>query len=234
MLHAVSIRRSAPRLIVELRGDPAAAARVAARCGLALPVRPNREAKTGAIAVAWIGPRRWLIQAPAETETTLLAALDAACAAEPMLDAAVATDMFAIFEIDGAGAVDLLAQGCALDLDGDALPADGVTGTEMWQVAVILRRVAPGFEILVDRSLAGFLENWLVTAARGQQDLDAAIRAYLGAEAADPSLAEVQKKLGLCYQQQGKDREAAARYQRYLATNPPDAAKVKAILGTLQ
>jgi eukaryotic-like serine/threonine-protein kinase len=71
-------------------------------------------------------------------------------------------------------------------------------------------------------------------AARGQMDLDGAIQAYLAAEAADPSLAEVQKKLGLCYQQQGKDQEAAARYRRYLATNPPDAAKVKAVLSTLQ
>jgi tetratricopeptide (TPR) repeat protein len=71
-------------------------------------------------------------------------------------------------------------------------------------------------------------------AARGQADLDGAIQAYLAAEAADPSLAELQKKLALCYQQQGKDKEAAARYRRYLATNPPDAAKVRTILTTLQ
>jgi tetratricopeptide (TPR) repeat protein len=71
-------------------------------------------------------------------------------------------------------------------------------------------------------------------ALRGQQDLDGAIQAYLAAEAADPSLAEVQKKLGLCYQQRGEDQLAAARYRRYLATNPADAAKVQAILSTLQ
>jgi serine/threonine-protein kinase len=71
-------------------------------------------------------------------------------------------------------------------------------------------------------------------AKRGQQDLEGAVKAYLAAEAADPTLLEVQKKLGLCYQQLGRDQEAAARYRRYLAASPPDAAKVQAILTTLQ
>jgi tetratricopeptide (TPR) repeat protein len=71
-------------------------------------------------------------------------------------------------------------------------------------------------------------------AARGQQDLEGAVKAYLAAEAADPTLVELQKKLGLCYQQLGRDQEAAARYRRYLASSPPDAAKVQAILSTLQ
>ena len=70
--------------------------------------------------------------------------------------------------------------------------------------------------------------------ARGQAELDAAIRAYLGAEAADPGLAEVQKKLALCYQQQGDLPAARARYRKYLASNPPDAAKVKAVLQALE
>ena len=167
MLHDVAIRRLEPRMIVELRADPDAAARVLAAGALQLPGRANRAVSTGDAAVAWIGPRRWLIQAPAAREAVLVATLDRTAAAEPLLDLAVVSDMFAIFEIAGAGAVDVLAQGCALDLEDDALPVGGVTGTELWQIAAILRRVAGGFEILVDRSLAGFLENWLVTAAGG-------------------------------------------------------------------
>jgi serine/threonine protein kinase len=69
---------------------------------------------------------------------------------------------------------------------------------------------------------------------RASQDVDGAIRLYLAALDADPSLAEAEKKLALCYQLKGDTRRAAARYERYLATHPPDAAKVRAILGALQ
>ena len=49
-----------------------------------------------------------------------------------------------------------------------------------------------------------------------------------------PALAEAQKKLALCYQLKGDRRRATERYRRYLATNPPDADRVRAILGTLE
>jgi serine/threonine-protein kinase len=69
---------------------------------------------------------------------------------------------------------------------------------------------------------------------RAGGDVDGAIKAYLAAEAADPALPALQKKLAVCYQQQGETAAAKARYQRYLATDPPDAAKVRLILETLQ
>jgi tRNA A-37 threonylcarbamoyl transferase component Bud32 len=69
---------------------------------------------------------------------------------------------------------------------------------------------------------------------RAEQDVPGAIRLYLQAESADPSLAEVQKKLALCYQLQGDVDRAAERYQRYLDTDPPDGEKVRAILETLR
>ena len=69
---------------------------------------------------------------------------------------------------------------------------------------------------------------------RSAQDIDGAIKLYLAAEAADPDLADVQKKLALCYQLNGDTRRAADRYRRYLATRPADAERVKAILSTLE
>ncbi len=71
-------------------------------------------------------------------------------------------------------------------------------------------------------------------ARRAAQDVDGAIRLYLAAEAADPGLAEVHKKLALCYQLKGDTRRAAERYRRYLATDPSDADRVRAILTTLR
>jgi Tfp pilus assembly protein PilF len=71
-------------------------------------------------------------------------------------------------------------------------------------------------------------------ARRAAQDVAGAIRLYLAAEAADPGLAEVQKKLALCYQLEGDTKRAAERYRRYLATDPRDADRVRAILATLR
>jgi tRNA A-37 threonylcarbamoyl transferase component Bud32 len=71
-------------------------------------------------------------------------------------------------------------------------------------------------------------------ARRAAQDVEGAIPLYLAAEQADPGLAEVHKKLGLCYQLRGDRRRAADRYRRYLATGPEDADRVRAILGTLE
>jgi hypothetical protein len=71
-------------------------------------------------------------------------------------------------------------------------------------------------------------------ARRAGQDVDGAIKLYLAAEAADPGLADVQKKLALCYQLKGDRRRAAERYRRYLATDPADAERVRAVLGTLE
>ncbi len=71
-------------------------------------------------------------------------------------------------------------------------------------------------------------------AFRSSGDVERAIRAYLAAEKADPALPVLQKKLAVCYQQQGDAGAARERYRRYLATDPPDAATVRLILDTLQ
>jgi serine/threonine-protein kinase len=71
-------------------------------------------------------------------------------------------------------------------------------------------------------------------ALRAQLDCKGAIPIYLAAEAADPQLAEVQKKLAICYQSIGDTKKAVRRYERYLASDPADAEKVKLILSTLR
>jgi serine/threonine protein kinase len=71
-------------------------------------------------------------------------------------------------------------------------------------------------------------------AHRARQEVDAAIPLYLAALKADPSLAEAHKKVALCYQLKGDAGHAAEHYKRYLASDPPDADRVRAILGTLE
>ena len=71
-------------------------------------------------------------------------------------------------------------------------------------------------------------------AHRARQEVEAAIPLYLAALEADPSLTEAHKKVALCYQLKGDSKRAVLHYQRYLASDPPDAERVRAILGTLE
>jgi sarcosine oxidase gamma subunit len=54
------------------------------------------------------------------------------------------------------------------------MPAGSATGTELWGAAVIIIRSEgpqPGFRIIVDRSHAGFIEDWLTVASGGTSAL---------------------------------------------------------------
>jgi tetratricopeptide (TPR) repeat protein len=65
-------------------------------------------------------------------------------------------------------------------------------------------------------------------------DTPVAARLYERALVADPGLREAHKKLGQCYQMLGQTEEARAHYQKYLDAHPPDAERIRAVLGTLR
>ncbi|MBM3523370.1 MAG: hypothetical protein FJX57_10475 [Alphaproteobacteria bacterium] len=148
MRYQVEITALEPRAIIELRGDPAAAARCLTAAGLRLPTRPNHAGGE----VLWLGPRRWLVMAPIERESTIVASLLTAAAHEPMLVAAHVSDMWSGLALRGPGAVEILAQATPLDLDhlGDG----AATMTDVFSVPALIRRGADGFELWCDRSLA--------------------------------------------------------------------------------
>lgn len=67
--------------------------------------------------------------------------------------------------IGGAGAPALMAKGCALDLHPRAFPIDACAGAGFAGMRTIIRRAEDGFELLVGRSYALSLWEWLVDAA---------------------------------------------------------------------
>jgi sarcosine oxidase subunit gamma len=162
MRYDAAIAPLPPHAIAELRGDPAAAAAWLASIGCKAPPGPNRSAcGSEGRAVLWLGPRRWLVLAPASAEDALAA--EVSCAG-PALAAAMVSDMLVGFAIAGPAAREVLSQGTPLDLD--ALPEDGATMTEMFGVAALLRAASPpGAEIWVDRSLGRHIKECLDAAA---------------------------------------------------------------------
>jgi sarcosine oxidase subunit gamma len=68
----------------------------------------------------------------------------------------------AVFRIVGPGARDLLAAGCGIDFRAKKFPVGDCCRTRFAQIAaVIAADDAEHFDIYVDRSYEGYLDEWL-------------------------------------------------------------------------
>jgi sarcosine oxidase, subunit gamma len=166
------IRVMDPLPQVSFRADPADAAQLA-RIGGALAATPPTTRNTVAAAthgeghVLWLGPDEWLVVAqegaPAEVAGAIESALrDAADGAFPTT-VDVSANRVGI-EVSGTGAADLLALGCALDLER-GLPASGCAQTLVARANVVVWHVAdepaPVYRLLVRPSFLRYLVAWL-------------------------------------------------------------------------
>jgi heterotetrameric sarcosine oxidase gamma subunit len=109
-----------------------------------------------------------LVREAGDQEAALATRLERAFHAVETADVAMVSDMHAGFEVSGAGAEDVLRQGAPLDLSVKVFPPGTIAGTELWAVTAIIDRLAgdePSFRLLVDMSLAGYIADWLATAA---------------------------------------------------------------------
>ena len=136
--------------------------------GIPLPLTPNRVAATGALRVLWLGPDEWLVTADGDAPDLL-----------PRLERAVAdrraavTDLSSsrvIIEVRGSGARELLAAGCGLDLHPRVFAPGQCAQTLLARVPVILDQLdeaPPHYRVLVRRSNASWLVDWMIDAAEG-------------------------------------------------------------------
>lgn len=157
--------------LFDARGSEAGLLVALAASGFALPASAHQvEAQAMGSTLLRTGPRRVLIMAEASHEAALGNALETVFAAVPEADLALVSDMFAAFDVVGTGAFDVLAQGAPLDLSDAAFPKGTGTGTELWGTSVVLIRLdgpEPHVRIIVERSYAGFIEDWLTVASGG-------------------------------------------------------------------
>ncbi|MDE0284498.1 MAG: hypothetical protein OXN26_08130 [Gammaproteobacteria bacterium] len=129
--------------------------------GTILPAGPQEKTKNEASAY-WLAPNDWLLVNPAADIDSVASALrDSAGGAT-----AVVTDMtdaWSIIDISGEDAVARLAEGCSVDLHDNVFPSGRYALTRLQHLPVILHRLddTPRFRILVDRSVAQFLRDWL-------------------------------------------------------------------------
>ncbi len=170
-----TLARLPMQAIFDIRGGEPAMAAGLAGAGITLPAARNTiQRDTAGLQVMRVGPRRAVVLAPLEAEPGLCRRLEAAFGHLADADCALVSDMFVSFELSGPGSEDVLRQGAPLDLSSQRFPADMATGTELWAVSVVLIRSfldLTCFHIIVERSFAGYIEDWLTTATGGQSNL---------------------------------------------------------------
>ena len=139
--------------------------------GVGLP-EAGHSAAAGPVTALWLGPDEWLVVADDGGEK-LKGSLREALTG---VDAAVTdvSDARAVIRLTGAGAREVLAKGCTLDLHRRVFGPGQVAQTTLAKADVILFQSVdddasgePSFDIYVGRSFAEYLWLWLEDAAGG-------------------------------------------------------------------
>ncbi len=129
--------------------------------GSTLPQSPQEKVNNEPTAY-WLAPNDWLLVNPAPDIDSVSSALrDAAGDATAIVTDM--TDAWSIIDISGEDAVARLAEGCSVDLHDSAFPSGRYALTRLQHLPVIIHRLddTPRLRILVDRSVAQFLQDWL-------------------------------------------------------------------------
>lgn len=128
--------------------------------GVRWPSYPNTTAGRDPF-IWWIGPERWLVSSEELRAPDLMAEL--AAATDGHLAAIVdVSDSLTIIQLVGNPARHLLARGTGLGLEDRVLGPGRCARTRFANLAVLLRPLEEsGYELLVDRSEAQFLLEWL-------------------------------------------------------------------------
>ena len=150
---------------VNLRGDADDAAflkAVGGALGSSLPLTPNTVSEDAGLTVLWLGPDEWLIVTPPDGESTIVASLEAALG-DIHSSVTDVTGGQTIIRLSGASAKDLLAKGCPLDIHPRVFGHGQCAQTLVAKAMVTILRVddAPTFDLVVRRSFADYLREWL-------------------------------------------------------------------------
>jgi sarcosine oxidase subunit gamma len=154
---------------LNLRVEPGEAAAAAAGKALGgeLPAEPGTAvAGIGDVTVLWLGPDEWLILASPGRQGELEDLLRAAIGDSPGAVVDVSAQRTAL-SLSGPAARDVLARGCAIDLDPRVAPAGTCVQTLLARtgITIVVRdESASEFLLLVRASFAQYLAAWLVDA----------------------------------------------------------------------
>ena len=134
--------------------------------GAALPVAPNTVSEGEGVVVCWLGPNEWLVLCEADARQAWLDALRA-----PLADVhSAVTDLSGgqtLIALEGEHAPDVLAKGTTLDVHPRVFGTGQCARTLLAKSTAFIRVIEPAlaFEIVVRRSFADYMWQWLIDAA---------------------------------------------------------------------
>lgn len=141
------------------RSDLAFASAVESACGVALPA-PKFRAGNADLDIYWLGPDEWHLAMAAEKAAGMCKVLHHSTRG---MHVAV-NDLSAAFvsvAISGDKVRELLAAGCTMDLHPAAFADGACAATGLAKAGVVLARHDTEFRLLVRRSFADYLLQWL-------------------------------------------------------------------------
>jgi len=147
---------------INLRGNAGDAAFVAAVetvCGTSLPAALTA-VSTADLRIYWLGPDEWSLVMSADKVAALLVALNKALVGQH----AAVNDLSAAFvtlRLGGDQVRELLAKGCTLDLHPGAFVSGSCAHTGLAKAGVLLALDGADFTVIVRRSFAAYLLQWL-------------------------------------------------------------------------
>ena len=158
---------------IGLRIKPPVAAYLA---GVPLPLIPNRVASMGQLRSLWLGPDEWLVTSAHGLAPDLIGRLTRAVAGRHATVVNLSASR-AVIEIAGPQARTLLRKGCGIDLHPRVFGPGQCAQTVFAKLPVIIDQLgtpqlgttqlgaAPVYRLLVRRSAARWLAEWLIDAA---------------------------------------------------------------------
>jgi sarcosine oxidase subunit gamma len=151
-------------LRLDARNDAARQA-AADALGAALP-GPNSWVAASRVQLLWQAYDEWLLIGEDGSQAVIRDSLRSALAGMHCAVTDV-SDLRAAFELKGPRAPDVLQKGCAVDLHPRVFDPGSCVNTALARVRVTLRQMdaLPTYEVLVERSFAGYLWTWLTDAA---------------------------------------------------------------------
>jgi len=166
--YAATVRLLAPFGLLDARADAAALASIEATLGFALPQEPNTVSEHGPLLALWLGPDEWLLRTSDGAELALARKLREALSGRRGA-VTVVTDAYATFEIGGAEACEILAQGTALDVHPSAFGGGRCARTRFAKIRALLHPAgeAPSYHLYVARSYTDYLTKWFERARGG-------------------------------------------------------------------
>ena len=134
---------------------------------LPLPLEPNTVTRNEAMTAFWLGPDEWLVLTPGEQEQEVAESLRHALA-ETVAAVTEIGGGQTIIAVEGRAARDLLSRGCFLDFHPRAFQPGCCAQTLFGKSPILVWQVneTPRFELVVRRSFAEYVWNYIVDASR--------------------------------------------------------------------